>query len=87
MGTFIIIIALIIVLSWLSKKLIKLGNFLEKVGNYFDDRSAADFKTSVLKKKRKTQEKIQVMSGEVPDDEYTDNVRKQIDKLTGGYNE
>jgi len=87
MGTFIIIIALIIVLSWLSKKLIKLGNFLEKVGNYFDDRSAADFKTSVLKKKRKTQEKIQVMSEEVPDDEYTDNVRKQIDKLTGGYNE
>jgi hypothetical protein len=87
MGTFIIIIALIIVLSWLSKKLIKLGNFFDKVGNYFDDRSAADFKTSVLKKKRKTQEKIQAMSGEIPDEEYTNNVRKQIDKLTGGYNE
>jgi len=84
---FIIIFAFIIVLSWLSKKLIKMGDFLEKLGNYFDDRSAANFKTQVFKKKIKTQEKTHVMSGEISDDEYTNNVRKQINELTGGYDE
>lgn len=83
MGTLIIIIALIIVLSWLSKKLIKFGNLLEKIGNYYDDRSAANFKTPVFKKK-KTREKIEVMSGEDTDEEYAKKIKKQIDEITGG---
>lgn len=86
MVSFLAIIGLIVILWWISKGLKKGGQFLEDLGNHMEDRAASNTVTQFKHKKKKTEEKIKVMSGDGTDDKYMDKIRDEIDEITGGFN-
>lgn len=86
MMTLLAIIGLIVILHFVSKGLIRLGTFLENLGEHMEERSASNIKFKRVKKDPRTKEKIHVISGEGTDEEFKERVRKEIDELTGDKN-
>jgi len=85
------IIGLIFICWWLSKKLNKLGNFLDKLGDQMAENSVTKERTGASRKKalqniKRAREKIQAIKGDGTDEQYNDAVQKEIEKLTNGSN-
>jgi hypothetical protein len=84
MVAFLAIIGLGIILWWLSKVLIRMGNVLEKIGDNLAVRSVTP-KAGGHKKVSDVEtvrEQVHVAKGEGTDKEYWDNVQKEINDLT-----
>jgi len=79
METFLIIIGLIVILRYVSKGLVKLGESLEKLADSWDDRTAANFRTPVPKKKEYEREdllsKESYIKGDLTDEEFNKKIK------------
>lgn len=86
METLLIIIGLIVVLRYVSKGLIHIGNVLENIAEKWDDRNAANFKTPVYKREKRENifEKDPRTKEELTDEEFNKKIKNEIDLLTGG---
>lgn len=89
MITFLALIGLIVLLWLASKALKKVGHFFDNLSEYLSERSistrvGSEHKRDFLEEIKKIREKTYAMKGKITDEEYWDNVRKQIKDLTEG---
>ena len=82
------LIGLIFLLWYASKALNKVGKFFDRMAETFmDDRFSYSMKTRRTSMSKKIKEKINTVKGQGTDKEYWDQVKGEIDELTGGNNE